>query len=122
MRSICCFLRNISGHRGSAARTELRPLNQRPATLRTTCHSTLPELHRSELRSKEYPAALATGYKPLRAYVYAPQHFLYFLPLPQGQGSLRPTLSPRTTCWTGPCAPAPIPAACAAETPLPCRP
>ena len=22
----------------------------------------------------------------------APQHFLYFLPLPQGQGSLRPTL------------------------------
>src|SRR5438270_13747186 len=29
-----------------------------------------------------------------------PQHFLYFLPDPQGQGSLRPTLAaPRTTCW-----------------------
>ena len=25
----------------------------------------------------------------------APQHFLYFLPLLQGQGSLRPTLGPR---------------------------
>ena len=25
-------------------------------------------------------------------YAEAPQHFLYFLPLPQGQGSLRPTL------------------------------
>ena len=23
--------------------------------------------------------------------IYAPQHFLYFLPEPQGQGSLRPT-------------------------------
>src|SRR5271157_6440498 len=34
-------------------------------------------------------------------YEFAPQHFLYFLPLPQGQGSLRPTLAPeRTTCWT----------------------
>src|ERR1035437_6561763 len=35
------------------------------------------------------------------SYGQAPQHFLYFLPLPQGQGSLRPTLAPeRTTCWT----------------------
>ncbi len=25
--------------------------------------------------------------------LYLPQHFLYFLPLPQGQGSLRPVLS-----------------------------
>ena len=25
--------------------------------------------------------------------LYAPWHFLYFFPLPQGQGSLRPTLS-----------------------------
>ena len=32
-------------------------------------------------------------------YEFAPQHFLYFLPLPQGQGSLRPTFAPeRTTC------------------------
>ena len=29
-----------------------------------------------------------------------PWHFLYFLPEPQGQGSLRPTLAePRTTVW-----------------------
>ena len=28
------------------------------------------------------------------AYLFLPQQFLYFLPLPQGQGSLRPT-------WTG---------------------
>src|SRR5271167_4446870 len=34
-------------------------------------------------------------------YEFAPQHFLYFLPLPQGQGSLRPIFSPeRTTCCT----------------------
>src|SRR3990170_1151931 len=36
----------------------------------------------------------------LRAACYAaPWHFLYFLPLPQGQGSLRPTFgSSRLTC------------------------
>lgn len=35
----------------------------------------------------------------MRLVLYAPWHFLYFLPDPQGQGSLRPTLSsPR---WTG---------------------
>lgn len=28
-----------------------------------------------------------------RLVLYAPWHFLYFFPLPQGQGSLRPTLS-----------------------------
>src|ERR1035437_6650353 len=28
---------------------------------------------------------------------YAPWHFLYFLPLPQGQGSLRPVFWPVTT-------------------------
>ena len=27
---------------------------------------------------------------------YLPQHFLYFLPLPQGHGSLRPTFGPFT--------------------------
>ena len=30
---------------------------------------------------------------------YAPWHFLYFLPLPQGQGSLRPTFS--SVRWMG---------------------
>jgi hypothetical protein len=30
---------------------------------------------------------------------YAPQHFLYFFPLPQGQGSLRPTFLPTFTLF-----------------------
>src|SRR5690606_34047057 len=35
----------------------------------------------------------------------APWHFLYFRPEPQGQGSLRPTLSSLTTVpWTARCA------------------
>ena len=29
-------------------------------------------------------------------YAFFPQHFLYFFPLPQGQGSFRPTLG----CWS----------------------
>ena len=29
---------------------------------------------------------------PVRASYQAPQHFFHFLPLPQGQGSLRPIL------------------------------
>src|SRR5262249_8434812 len=33
----------------------------------------------------------------LRAHALAPWHFLYFLPEPQGQGSLRPTLAPART-------------------------
>ena len=30
---------------------------------------------------------------------YFPQHCLYFFPLPQGQGSLRPTLGPDARAW-----------------------
>src|SRR5579862_9851873 len=30
--------------------------------------------------------------------VLIPQHFLYFLPLPQGQGSFRPTFGAEDTC------------------------
>src|SRR5271165_5970965 len=64
---------------------------------------------------KEYPAAPATGPYLTRPPSYAPQHFLYFLPLPQGQGSFRPTLSPRTTCCTASCAPAPAMRACSSS-------
>lgn len=32
----------------------------------------------------------------------APWHFLYFFPLPQGHGSLRPTFCPTTTGWALP--------------------
>jgi hypothetical protein len=36
----------------------------------------------------------AEGLRPSSAEpLYVPWHFLYFFPLPQGQGSLRPTLS-----------------------------
>src|ERR1700690_1533215 len=60
---------------------------------------------------EERPLRLG-GEKP---YWPAPQHFLYFLPLPQGQGSLRPTFSPeRTTCCT--CmSPAPAIRACSSS-------
>jgi len=39
--------------------------------------------------------------KIYRSASYCPQHFLYFLPLPQGQGSFLPTLdsSRRTGCF-----------------------
>ena len=44
-----------------------------------------PELvERASLRPYKLPAT----------YAATPQHFLYFLPLPHGQGSLRPTLGP----------------------------
>src|SRR5580700_2546350 len=47
---------------------------------------------------------------------HAPWHFLYFLPEPQGQGSLRPTFSaPRTTCWTVRCSPPPAIRACSSS-------
>ena len=40
------------------------------------------------------------GARTSAAWSYAPWHFLYFFPLPQGQGSLRPTLSSlRWTVW-----------------------
>ena len=36
-------------------------------------------------------AVLRTGVQISFFYLLRPQHFLYFLPLPQGQGALRPT-------------------------------
>lgn len=35
---------------------------------------------------------LSPSQKRFHYFSFAPQHFLYFLPLPQGQGSLRPGL------------------------------
>mgnify|MGYP000679407995 CR=1 FL=1 len=64
--------------------------------------------HRNPVREKSFGRAvpLATNFGGGRAFFgtlspsqnrfhwfsFAPQHFLYFLPLPQGQGSLRPGL------------------------------
>ena len=48
------------------------------------------------------PPACATAlFKASQASIYwsLPQHFLYFLPLPQGQGSLRPTFWTRRGCF-----------------------
>lgn len=38
-----------------------------------------------------------------RQSIYLPQHFLNFLPLPQGQGSLRPTLGASRRNGSCPC-------------------
>jgi hypothetical protein len=43
-----------------------------------------------EIRTVELTRERETGVAILS---YAPWHFLYFFPLPHGQGSLRPTLS-----------------------------
>src|SRR6266568_6434980 len=52
----------------------------------------------------------------LRIYAATPQHFLYFFPEPQGQGSFRPILSPlRRTCCTGCASPAPAMRACSSS-------
>src|SRR5215472_4970860 len=58
--------------------------------------------------------SVTTGFGLLKT--YAPWHFLYFLPEPQGQGSLRPTFSvPRTTCCTVRCSPPPAMRACSSS-------
>jgi hypothetical protein len=45
---------------------------------------------------------IVQNYPWLLAACQSPQHFLYFLPLPQGQGSLRPTFADcATTCAGG---------------------
>lgn len=53
---------------------------------------------------------------PVLGVNYAPWHFLYFFPDPQGQGSFRPTFScPRTTCCTCCASPAPAMRACSSS-------
>src|SRR5258706_4318272 len=47
---------------------------------------------------------------------HCPQHFLYFFPLPQGHGSLRPTFSGARYGSTGPPSPKSPPAASAANS------
>src|SRR5205814_402012 len=57
-----------------------------------------------------------TGVSAPHFQAFAPQHFLYFLPEPQWQGSLRPTFDPlRTTCCTGARSPAPAMRACSSS-------
>ncbi len=62
-------------------------------TARTSSSSSSPgsfsDRPGADHRAAEAAAGAAAGGERLR---HAPQHFLYFLPLPQGQGSLRPTL------------------------------
>ncbi len=66
-------------------------------------------------RRSSYCALRMTGLGFAR-YAPAPQHFLYFLPEPQGQGSLRPILAvPRTTCCTDCRSPDPAMRACSSS-------
>src|SRR5580698_5355696 len=45
-------------------------------------------------------------------YSLAPWHFLYFLPLPHGHGSLRPTLGPRLWIGSTTVTVGPVPSTC----------
>ena len=65
------------------------------ATLRRSFRVVRDEVCRSQFsnRSSSHHGN-AEGPRPSSAEPFhAPWHFLYFFPLPQGQGSLRPTLS-----------------------------
>ena len=42
-------------------------------------------------RIQEFQSHILTRIEKMPSYLFLPQQFLYFLPLPQGQGSLRPT-------------------------------
>src|SRR4029077_10747229 len=61
------------------------------------------KFRKHRLQSCLKPSRLAgtttTARKPLSHDL--PQHFLYFLPLPQGHGSLRPIFGPRTKGFGG---------------------
>ena len=59
------------------------------------------ELQDLSLSKEIYSAALATPHSSNSDHrlAYTPQHFLYFLPLPQGQGLLRPTLPAATASF-----------------------
>jgi hypothetical protein len=52
-----------------------------------------PELEQMEVRKISKHDCLGwLRFESRERFSYFPQHFLYFLPLPQGQGLLRPTL------------------------------
>jgi len=51
----------------------------------------------------------------MRSQAVAPWHFLYFLPEPHGQGSLRPTFSPVTRCAGAELSPDPTARACSSS-------
>src|ERR1700721_4453767 len=63
------------------------------------------------------PRNLVRGLAPgTTLFFYAPWHFLYFFPDPQGQGSFPPPFPcPRTTCCTGCESPAPAIRACSSS-------
>src|ERR1700741_1820072 len=66
--------------------------------------------------SESMPVFFGGQGRPSLHQLYAPWHFLYFLPEPPGQGSLRPTFSaPRTTCCTVLCSPLPAMRACSSS-------
>ena len=78
---------SIQGYRGVCACWVMQSRIQNLKTQRTR------EKGRRDRREELCDFWCASGIERSFAYAPAPWHFLYFLPLPQGQGSLRPTLS-----------------------------
>lgn len=82
-------LGSLRRHRRFAGQGRHPPDPQRALVIRAGAHRSgrCPLAFQAELPNGRYGAASGHAYSAA-----APQHFLYFLPLPQGQGSLRPTL------------------------------
>src|SRR6202521_2956114 len=72
------------------------PRLRRP-TLRPATPTGTQKARRSEAEKKSAYSARSDSDAFRIDHVLAPWHFLYFLPEPQGQGSLRPTLAPART-------------------------
>ena|ERR1043165_5752495 len=86
-----------------------------PSVLFARCKSVTQYLV-TRLLGSRHVLSYETGRQMDRPYEFTPQHFLYFLPDPQGQGSLRPTFAPlRTRCCTGWYSPEPAMRACSSS-------
>ena len=90
----CAILSTIAAIRGPFNRTAAARRRRSGIDVRRSVHAlhgtervSMPSS--GEIRTVELTRGRETGAAILP---YAPWHFLYFFPLPQGQGSLRPTL------------------------------
>ena len=91
----CVILSTIAANRNPFNRTAAARRRRSGIDVRRSVHAShgtervsMPSS--GEIRTVELTRGRETGATILP---YAPWHFLYFFPLPQGQGSLRPTLS-----------------------------
>ena len=83
-----CRVARLRGRGRFAGQGRQTPDPQRTLRVRTGSYRSggRPLAFQAKLPDERYGAASGHVYSAA-----APQHFLYFLPLPQGQGSLRPT-------------------------------